>query len=51
VNVLSLDPSIKTQAVTAGIGAAKSLLSKKVKTIRATIAAGYRVWLRDNKSN
>jgi hypothetical protein len=50
VNVLSLDPSFKTQALTAGIGAAKNLLSKKVKAIRVTIAAGYRVCLRDNKS-
>ncbi|MES2006366.1 MAG: conjugative transposon protein TraM [Bacteroidota bacterium] len=51
VNVLSLDPSIKTQAVTAGISAAKNLLSKKVKSIRVTIAAGYRVLIRDNKTN
>jgi conjugative transposon TraM protein len=51
VNVLSLDPSIKTQAVTAGIGAAKNLLSRKVKTVRATITAGYNVLLRDNKAN
>ncbi|MEO8172957.1 MAG: conjugative transposon protein TraM [Sediminibacterium sp.] len=51
VNVLSVDPSIKTQAITAGIGAAKNLLSRKVKAIRVTIAAGYRVLLRDNKQN
>jgi conjugative transposon TraM protein len=51
VNVLSLDPSIKTQALSAGIGAAKNLLSRKVKVVRATIPAGYGVLLRDNKAN
>jgi hypothetical protein len=51
VNVLSLDPSIKTQAITAGIGAARNLLSRKVKIVRATITAGYDVLLRDNKVN
>ncbi|MES2331147.1 MAG: conjugative transposon protein TraM [Bacteroidota bacterium] len=51
VNVLSLDPSIKTQAAMAGVGAVKSILSKKVKAVRATVTAGYRVLLRDNKSN
>jgi hypothetical protein len=50
VNVLSMDPSIKTQALTAGIGAAKSLLSKKVKIVKATIPAGYAVLLQDNKA-
>ncbi|MEO8172590.1 MAG: conjugative transposon protein TraM [Sediminibacterium sp.] len=41
--------SLKTQAAAAGIGAAKSLLSKKVKQVRVTVSAGYRVLLRDNK--
>ncbi|MES2331304.1 MAG: conjugative transposon protein TraM [Bacteroidota bacterium] len=41
--------SLSTQAAAAGIGAAKSLLSKKVKQVRVTIAAGYKVLLRDNK--
>lgn len=49
VNVLSLDPSIKTQAAMAGIGAVKSLLSKKVRLVRATISAGYKVLLKNNK--
>lgn len=50
VNVLSMDPSIKTQALTAGIEAAKSLLTKKVKIVKATIPAGYAVFLQDNKT-
>lgn len=49
VNVLSLDPSIKTQALTAGVGLAKNLLTRKVKIVRATVTAGYSVLLRDNK--
>lgn len=51
VNVLSMDPSIKTQALSAGIDAAKNLLSRKVKVVRATVTAGYSVLLRDNKMN
>lgn len=41
--------SIGTQAAAVGIGAAKSLLSKKVKQVRVTVTAGYKVLLRDNK--
>ena len=51
VNVLSMDPSIKTQALTAGIDAAKNLLGRKVKVVRATVTAGYGVLLRDSKMN
>lgn len=50
MNVLSLDPSIKTQAAIAGIGAVKNMLSKKVKAVRVSVAAGYQVFLRDNHS-
>jgi hypothetical protein len=39
------DMSLKTQAMSAGVGAAKSLLTKKVKQERVTIAAGYHVLL------
>lgn len=51
VNVLSPEQSIGAQAAIAGIGAAKNLLSKKVKVIRVTVTAGYRVLLHENKSN
>lgn len=41
------DMSLKTRAAAAGISAAKSLLSKKVKQVRVSIAAGYQVLLVD----
>ncbi len=43
--------SLKTQVAAAGIGAAKSLLSKKVKQVRVTLTAGYKVFLRDTKQS
>lgn len=45
----SLDQSITQQAAGAGIEAAKTLLSKKVKLIKVTVKAGYQVLLRDEK--
>ncbi len=52
MQLLSLDNSIKGQATAAGIGAAKSLLSKKVKLERITVKAGYKVLLyNDNQQN
>ena len=48
VDIVTMDPSLKAQAAAAGVGAAKSLLSKKVKLIRVTLKAGYRVLLRDS---
>lgn len=47
VGGLSFDPSLKAQAVAAGVGAAKGLLSKKIKQVRVTVKAGYRVLLKD----
>ncbi len=49
VGISSLDPSITQQAAGAGIEAAKTLLSKKVKLIKVTVKAGYQVLLRDEK--
>jgi conjugative transposon TraM protein len=43
----SMDPSLKAQAATAGIGAAKTLFSKKVKQVKIMVKAGYKVLLRD----
>lgn len=53
VSGMSFDPSLKAQATAAGVNTAKSLFSKKVKEIRVTVKAGYRVLLRDEteKSN
>lgn len=47
IELMALDPSLKAQAATAGIQAAKSLLSKKIKLVKVTIKAGYRVLLKD----
>jgi len=46
IGINSLDPSIGAQAAGAGIQAAKSLISKKVKLVRVTVKAGYRVLLK-----
>lgn len=43
------DPSLGAQAVSAGIEATKTLLSKKVKLIKVFVKAGYQVLLRDDK--
>ncbi|WP_438946740.1 conjugative transposon protein TraM [Sediminibacterium sp.] len=51
VGIGGLDASIKTQAVSAGIGAAKKLFSGKIKVVRVNLTAGYQVLLRDNNSN
>ncbi len=45
----SLTPSVGVQAASAGIEAAKTLFSKKVKLIKVTVKAGYQVLLRDEK--
>lgn len=45
----TLNSSIGAQAASAGINAAKSLFSKKVKLVKVTVKAGYRVLLRDDK--
>ncbi len=49
LGLTSLDPSWQAQAAGAGIEAAKSLFSKKVKLIRVTVKAGYKVLLFDQK--
>lgn len=45
----SLNPSVATQAASAGIEAAKSLLTKKVKMVRVTVKAGYKIFLKTDK--
>jgi conjugative transposon TraM protein len=44
------DPSIKTKAATAGIGAMKNLLSKKVRMVKVLVKAGYKVLLKDKNN-
>ena len=46
INLNSLDPSPGAQATNAGIQAAKTLLSRKVRLIRVSVRAGYQVLLR-----
>lgn len=51
INALGLttfDPSFTAQATGAGIQAAKTLLSKKVKQVKVTIKEGYKILLKDN---
>src|SRR5206468_2580365 len=47
----TMDPSLKAQAASAGVNVAKTMLSKKVKLARVTVKAGYRVFLKDAKSD
>lgn len=47
VEFMSMDPSIKAQAASVGINAAKSLFSKKAKLVKVTCKAGYKVLLKD----
>lgn len=49
IALTSLDPSIGAQAAGAGIQAAKSLLSRKIKLIKVTVRSGYKVLLKDTK--
>lgn len=42
----TIDPSFKMQAAAAGINTARSLLTKKVKVVKVTVKAGYRVFLK-----
>ena len=46
----SVDPSLKAKAATAGIGAVKGLLSKKVKLVKVLVKAGYKVLLKDKNN-
>ena len=46
MEISSLDPSVKGQATTAGIDAVKTLLSKKMKLVKVTVKAGYKVLLK-----
>lgn len=48
MNATTIDPSIGAQAASAGIEAAKSLFSKKIKLVKMTIRGGYKVLLKDD---
>ena len=50
LEITSLDPSLKAQAANAGLGAVKSLLSKKIKLVKVTVKDGYKVLLKDKNA-
>lgn len=49
IGLTSLDPSWQAQAAGAGIEAAKTLVTRKVKLVKVTVKSGYQVLLRDEK--
>ncbi len=49
IGITSVNPTWQAQAAGAGIEAARTLFSKKVKLIKVTLKAGYRVLLYDEK--
>jgi conjugative transposon TraM protein len=49
MGLTSLDPSLGAQAATAGIEAAKTLISRKIKLVRVSVKAGYQVLLKNTK--
>ena len=49
LGVTSLDPGIAGQATAAGLQAARSLLSRKIRLVRVGLPAGYKVWLRNRE--
>ena len=51
LNLMTYDPSIGGQAANAGVQAAKSLFSRKVRQVRVTVRPGYQLLLRSNKPN
>lgn len=46
--LMTMGDNLATQAASAGIQATKSLFSRKVKLVKATVRAGYPVLLKDN---
>ncbi|OQP65477.1 hypothetical protein A3860_17590 [Niastella vici] len=51
MQLATLNPGIGAQAASAGIQAAQSFLSKKVKRVQVTVKAGHRVLLKSRQSN
>jgi conjugative transposon TraM protein len=52
VDIGSYDPSVKAKITSAGIDAAKTILSKKARQVKVFVKAGYRILLREkNISN
>jgi len=49
IGLTTMDQSLGVQVASAGIEAARDLISKKVKLVKVTVKAGYQVLLRDEK--
>ena len=45
----TMDPSLKAQAAAVGVNAAKNLLSRKVKQVKVSLKAGYKVLLKNRQ--
>ncbi len=50
-DMTTLDPSFKAQATATGIGAVKSLISKKAKLVRVQVKSGYKVLLKNKNQD
>jgi hypothetical protein len=50
LEVASVDPSLSAQAASAGLAFARSLASRKIRLVRVSLPAGYRVLLKNSKS-
>jgi conjugative transposon TraM protein len=51
IQLSTLNPSLQVQAASAGIEAAKGMLSKKTRLVQVTVKAGYKVFLKDKNQN
>ncbi|HVS98102.1 MAG TPA: conjugative transposon protein TraM [Puia sp.] len=51
LNVLNMDPSLGAQAASAGIQTVKSFVGRKVRQVRVSVKAGYRVLLRPARND
>ncbi len=49
IGLTTYDPSLAAQAASAGVSAAKTLFSRKVRLVKVKLKAGYQVLLRDEK--
>jgi conjugative transposon TraM protein len=49
IGLTAYDPSLAAQTASAGISAAKTLFSRKVRLVKVTLKAGYQVLLQDEK--
>lgn len=51
MQMMNVNPTIGAQAASAGIEAAKGLLTKKARLVKVTVKAGYQLLLKDNHSH